>query len=160
MGNEFFSNALITAGWLQPLTLANRHRVMQTIIVYDVLMKRKATLDQFIKGLETLGVHQLIKSSPELMKQHFVNTTGPLKSDDLIKSLKFPENDENRLAKEFLIQSIMELENVLYIQYIENVHFQISRAFIIFLGFTTCKLLLSRAWFFWAGKVSTLHDIT
>lgn len=122
MGNEFFSNALITAGWLQPLTLANRHRAMQTIIVYDVLMKRKATLDQFIKGLETLGVHQLIKSSPELMKQHFVNTTGPLKSDELFKSLKFPENDENRLAKEFLIQSIMELENGLKFCFVYTVY--------------------------------------
>ena len=72
MENEFFSNALVTAGWLQPLTLANRHRAMQTIIVHDVLTKRKEPLDQFVKGLETLGVHQLIKSSPGLMKEHLV----------------------------------------------------------------------------------------
>ena len=78
MENEFFSNALVTAGWLQPLTLANRHRAMQTIIVHDVLTKRKEPLDQFVKGLETLGVHQLIKSSPGLMKEHFVNTKGQM----------------------------------------------------------------------------------
>ena len=80
MENEFFSNALVTAEWLQPLTLANRHRAMQTIIVHDVLTKRKEPLDQFVKGLETLGlgVHQLIKSSPGLMKEHFVNTKGQM----------------------------------------------------------------------------------
>ena len=111
MANEFFSNALITAGWLQPLTFANRHRALQTIIVYDALMKRKAPLDQFTNGLKTLGVHVLIKSSPELMKPYFVNTTGPLTSDDLVEILKFPDNDENQMAKEFLTQATRQLED-------------------------------------------------
>ena len=69
---------------------------------------------QFVKGLETLCVYQLIKSSPELMKPHFVDTNGPLKSDDLINLLNFPENDENNTIKGFLIQSIRELENGLH----------------------------------------------
>lgn len=46
--NEFLGNALITAGWL------HRHHAMQTLIVHDVLRKRKEPLDQFCKGLEVL----------------------------------------------------------------------------------------------------------
>ena len=50
----------------------------KALIVHDVLIKRKEPLDQFVKGLETLGVHQLIKSSPGLMKEHFVNSKGEM----------------------------------------------------------------------------------
>ena len=118
MSNEFLRNSLITAGWLQPLTLANKHRAMQTLIVFDVLEKRKAPMDQFIKGLKTLGVHSMITSYPELMRAHFVNSTGPLSSADLIDNLSFTDTAENQMAKNFLIQSIKELENGMFIWFL------------------------------------------
>ena len=114
MSNEFLRNSLITAGWLQPLTLANKHCAMQTLIVFDVLEKRKAPMDQFIKGLETLGVHSMITSYPELMRAHFLNSAGPLTSGDLIDNLSFTDITENQMAKDFLIQSIKELENGMF----------------------------------------------
>ena len=57
--NEVLGNALITAGWLKPLTLLNSNHAIQTLIVHDVLVKRKEPLDQFRKGLETLGILDL-----------------------------------------------------------------------------------------------------
>ena len=111
MSDDFLRNSLITAGWLQPLTMANKHYAMQTLIVFDVLEKRKPPMDQFIKGQETLAVHTLITLYPELMRPHFVNSTGPLKSGDLIENLSFTDNTQNQMAKDFLIQSIKELEN-------------------------------------------------
>lgn len=65
--NEVLGNALITAGWLRPLTLLNSNHAMQTLIVHDVLVKRKEPLDHFRKGLETLRILDLIKSQPDLM---------------------------------------------------------------------------------------------
>ena len=114
MQNEFLVNSLVNAGWLRPLTLSSRHHAMQTLIVHDVLTKRKAAMDQFIKGLEELGVHGLIKSNPKLMEVHFVNTQAPLTSEQLINNLDFQDNDENILAREFLIKAIKNLEKGWY----------------------------------------------
>lgn len=71
-GNEFLGNALIAAGWLQLLTIKNRDHAMQAVIVHDVLTKRKEPLDQFCKRLKTLGIHNLIKSQPDLMQAYFL----------------------------------------------------------------------------------------
>ena len=132
MSNEFLRNSLIAAGWLEPLTLANKHRAMQTLIVYDVLEKRKAPMDQFIKGLETLGVHSMITSYPELMRAHFVNSAGPLKSDDLIENLSFADITENQMAKDFLLQSIKDLENGMLIFFLpKGVHSRLLKWYII-----------------------------
>ena len=84
---------------------------MQTLIVFDVREKQKAPMDQFIKELETLSVHNMITSYPELMRAHFANSAGPLKSDDLIENLSFTDSTESQMAKDFLIQSIKKLEN-------------------------------------------------
>ena len=72
--NEFLGNALITAGWLKPLTVLNQNHAMQTLIEHDVLTKRKEPLDQFSKGLETLGIRSLIQSQTDLMGTYFLNT--------------------------------------------------------------------------------------
>lgn len=37
--HEFLGNALITAGWLKPVTILDRNHAMQTLIVHDVLKK-------------------------------------------------------------------------------------------------------------------------
>ena len=37
--HEFLGNALITAGWLKPVTILDRNHAMHTLIVHDVLKK-------------------------------------------------------------------------------------------------------------------------
>ena len=93
-----------------PVTPINRYLAMQTLIVHDVLTKRKATMDQFIKGLEVLGVHGLIESNLKLMEAHFVCTQAPLTSVLLIDNFYFEANIEHKMAKQFLIQAIQNLE--------------------------------------------------
>ena len=110
MQDEFLVNSLVNAGWLTPVTPINRYLAMQTLIVHDVLIKRKATMDQFIKGLEVLDVHGLIKSNPKLMEAHFVSTQAPLTSVQLIDNFHFEANIEHKMAKQFLIQAIQNLE--------------------------------------------------
>ena len=110
--NEVLGNALITAGWLKPLTLLNSNHAMQTLIVHDVLVKRKEPLDQFRKGLETLGILDLIKSQPHLMGSYFQNTLWvALTSQQVIECLHFQVEDNDKVAKTFLVRAIQDLEN-------------------------------------------------
>ena len=90
---------------------------------------------------------------------------GPLKSDDLINILNFPEHNENHVANNFVIQSIRELENGInfFIYLFYYVFFQLcEHIFIQLFMFISqhLNLLLSRTWFYWARKSVTLHDIT
>ena len=50
---------------------------MQTLVAHDALTKRKAAMDQFINGLEVLGIHGLFQLNPKLMEVYFVNTQAP-----------------------------------------------------------------------------------
>ena len=110
--NEVLGNALITAGWLKPLTLLNSSHAMQTLIVHNVLVKRKEPLDQFRKGLESLGNLDLIKSQPDLMDSYFQNTLWvALTSQQVIECLHFQVEDKDKEAKTFLIRAIQDLEN-------------------------------------------------
>ena len=109
--HDFLGNALVTAGWLQPLKMNNRVLAMQALIVHDVLTKRKEPLDQFCKGLKTPGICDLIKSEPELMQAYFLRSAQvPLTSHDLINCLDIDEEDKDKKAKQFLDQAIKNLE--------------------------------------------------
>ena len=46
---------------------------MECIILYDALHKRIAYLDALVKGLEVLGVKNLISHFPEVLKPAFVS---------------------------------------------------------------------------------------
>ena len=71
-----------------------------TILVYDVLHKRKPFLDSLSEGLEVFGIQTLIKLFPEIMKPLFVNS-GDITSVDVIKilkpSLRIMNQEEKRL---------------------------------------------------------------
>ena len=110
--DEFLGNALINAGWLKPLTILNRNHAMQTLIVHDVQKKRQEPLDQFRKGLETLGILGLIKSHPDLMGAYFLNTwQAALTSQEVLECLEFQEEDNDKEANYFLVKAIQNLEN-------------------------------------------------
>lgn len=85
---------------------------MQTLIVHDVQKKRQEPLDQFRKGLETLGILGLIKSHPDLMGAYFLNTwQAALTSQEVLECLEFQEEDNDKEANYFLVKAIQNLEN-------------------------------------------------
>ena len=51
---------------------------LQNLIIHKVLVKRKEALDQFCKGLQTLGVLSAIQTCPEAMKVYFIAQQTPL----------------------------------------------------------------------------------
>lgn len=51
----------------------NKLDVLQSLMLHDILVKRKSILDQLRKGLSTLGVLAEIEYNPSLFEQFFVN---------------------------------------------------------------------------------------
>ena len=48
------------------LQMATKPKVIQSVVLYEVLGKRKAALDQLQKGLNTLGVLTEVQRNPQL----------------------------------------------------------------------------------------------
>ena len=56
-GDDSFANALHDAGYKKPvitLTLNDKQELMNVISTYHTLIKVKAQIDQFVKGLESI----------------------------------------------------------------------------------------------------------
>lgn len=54
------------------LTLEDTAIIKSSLIDYHCILKVKAEMDQFLEGLESLGIIDAIKSQPEVMKPLFV----------------------------------------------------------------------------------------
>ncbi len=54
------------------LSMSDKSRLRSALVDYHCMLKVKAAMDQFAEGLQELGVLQLIKQYPELMKPLFV----------------------------------------------------------------------------------------
>lgn len=84
------------------------------MVVFDVLIRRKSSLDQLREGLQTLGVLDAIKSHPDEMRKFFV-CEKELSSDDVVATLEFVNgsNEEQLLTKrtieEFSVQELKQL---------------------------------------------------
>lgn len=80
-------------------------------MIHDVLLKKKEPLDQLCQGLKTLGILDLTRAHPDLMKSYFVHNDDTfLRSDDIFNNLEIPESHQSGKTYNFLIQSIKELE--------------------------------------------------
>jgi hypothetical protein len=112
--NDEMADALIRAGWLKALTLANRNMALQNLIVYEVLIRRKEAMDQFCKGLKTLGVHSAVQICSELMKAYFIAQPSQLTAFKLIELFAnintFQECEKSERARVFLVECIHSLE--------------------------------------------------
>ncbi|XP_066917505.1 uncharacterized protein [Clytia hemisphaerica] len=96
------------------LTEHTKSKILQSMVVFDVLIRRKSSLDQLREGLQTLGVLDAIKSHPDEMRKFFV-CEKELSSDDVVATLEFVNgsNEEQLLTKrtieEFSVQELKQL---------------------------------------------------
>ena len=94
-------DAILHSGWLKPLTLQSKEFATQCLLVYEVLVKRQEPIEQFIRGLDTLGI-ALIKAKPMLMECYFVhpqNGGEPLTSNrilELFENIYEQQEDESK----------------------------------------------------------------
>ena len=69
----------------------NKLDVLQSLMIHDILVKRKSVLDQFRKGLSTLGFLAEMERNPSLFEEFFVHQ-GVLSNDFVIICLHFQES--------------------------------------------------------------------
>ena len=69
----------------------NKLDVLQSLMIHDILVKRKSILDQFRKGLSTLGFLAETEHNPSLFEEFFVHQ-GVLSNDFVISCLHFQES--------------------------------------------------------------------
>lgn len=78
------SELLQAAGWDKVLTYENRVAAMQLVAAHEAFYKRKLSIDQFCKGLDVLGVLNLIRGHPELMQPFFVHNADSQLTPELL----------------------------------------------------------------------------
>lgn len=74
-----------------------RDRIVDSIMVYDALQKRKLYLDAFAEGLEEFGVHSLICAFPEEHECVFTMSQVISPSDvlNILKRAKSSQDSED-----------------------------------------------------------------
>ena len=69
---------LSEAGFFKPLirlTMGDQSQLSSVLISYHCMTKVKAAMDQFVEGLESLGVLECIRSNPEKWKVFFMDVS-------------------------------------------------------------------------------------
>lgn len=81
-------------------------RVIQSIIVHDVIGRPKIVLDQLRDGLNTLGFGARMSEFPHLFQTLFVPAEKELSSADVINVLEFPASlsEEETATKHYLLE--------------------------------------------------------
>ena len=100
----------------------NKLDVLQSLMLHDILVKRKSILDQLRKGLSTLGVLAEIEYNPSLFEQFFVNQGG-LSTDFVLNCLHFQDSCQRNVIDDGVYQmlqtafvkslSVVEVKNFL-----------------------------------------------
>lgn len=111
--SQSFVDALMAAGWVNPLTVANKDVAMWQLVVHETLLKRKTPLDHFTEGLKVLNLLKLMQSYPEQMSLYFTHTESSLNKEMVISlfNLHTEDHDEaNERCSEYFIQAIGDLE--------------------------------------------------
>ena len=71
-------------------------RVIQGIIIHDVIGRPKVMLDQLAEGLNALGFRAAMKEYPEFLEALFIPSKEELNADSMIGVLQFPKDmDDN-----------------------------------------------------------------
>ncbi len=78
---------LQSCGFCKPttkLSLNDRPSIVQTITLHFVLLQSKAEIDQYVEGLKSLGVLDVIREHPGLLQSFFCKTEDTLTAGTVI----------------------------------------------------------------------------
>ena len=71
------ANIILETGY-RKVTVSDKEEIIRVLKRYHTLIKVKAEIDQFVEGLQCLGIDHLIKEHPDLMEPLFVNKNKSL----------------------------------------------------------------------------------
>ena len=80
------------------------------MMIYDILVKRKTSLDQLRTGLGILGVLEIIQRHSDSMSRYFVCRKVEMKASDLIEKLEF-DPDTPPLNQSLLVEVLSGYDN-------------------------------------------------
>ena len=96
----FYLAIVNSSGWptTKVITLSNKTELISGLVLQEVVLKREAQLQSFRKGLDYLGVLQLLQMSPLTLKPVLVYEERPLSADDFINNMKtiVTQNDKQQ----------------------------------------------------------------
>ena len=99
--DEANASLLLETGFRKPLcllTMSDREIISSTMRLYYTLVKVKAETDQFMDGLKTLGVLQMVKKFPDLMKPVLVKQSTKLHKGEVTYTYKYTVTDQSSKA--------------------------------------------------------------
>lgn len=67
--------------------------IIQSMMIHDIIVKRKASLDQLRCGLQILGVLRAITNNPDSMAKFFIQSTNEISPEALVSKLEFAANE-------------------------------------------------------------------
>ena len=79
--------------------------VPQSLMLHDIVVKRKSILDQLRKGRSTLGVLAEIEDNPSLFEEFFVHQGG-LSNDFVLKCLHFQDSCKQNVIEDRVYQML------------------------------------------------------
>lgn len=110
--NTYIINA---SGWsiTENITTEKKYKLIQHLLIDEVITKRRKNLQAFCLGMECLGVDFLVRSHPDLMKEIFVHSDEvPLTTErilSLISSTRPSSPPSHIRAYDFLMEFISQL---------------------------------------------------
>ena len=78
----------------------NKLDVMQSLMLYNILIKKKVILDQFRRGLSILGFLKEMEKNPHLFEQCFIKKDD-ISTDSVTNCLYFTPTEDNNARRVF-----------------------------------------------------------
>lgn len=119
-------------------------RIIQVILIHDVISRPKIVLDQITEGLSVLGFHDKMKEFPEMFEQLFIPIEHKLSPCSVLDVLEFPGDMSEGEAT---IESYLK-------QFLSTAKPQMLEKFLLFATGSTCLPN------FGFGKIQVKFDIT
>lgn len=85
---------------------------MQTLILHSTVIKHKAALDQFRKGIGILGLSREIEKNPQKFEPFFVHQDEIISPEFVEKLLKVPDSSDlaHTRAFDMLVDMLVDMQ--------------------------------------------------
>ena len=100
----------LTTGWTNTISYNEREHLFATLLLYEIIWKREAAINQIMQGLALLDVLDLIRKYPNQFRSRFVASTTVVTSSELMEQITIaePSNSAEERAKTFFVQYIQD----------------------------------------------------
>ncbi|CAB3988806.1 G2 M phase-specific E3 ubiquitin- ligase-like [Paramuricea clavata] len=96
--SEPFLNVLQDSGLVTLPNVDNSIAIAEAMVSYHVLVKRAVMLDNFAKGLQTLGILEEIRKNPSQFEEVFLHNENAVSASAVLQSIVFKPEDATMYA--------------------------------------------------------------